>query len=382
MQRDDEPDVVGEDAGLGEGANDRAVEPGLAQGVGAAVVERLYELLDDIGESGCVHGRGYAPFEGIFVRQRLSSTGICPSGRWPPRAAHPTELPAMDEVSARSALPATSGTFGGNRMLLLVDILRLSGVALDDWKIHFATTSDTSPLDAFLGGTFKEWQEHQTRRNFECSRVLSLIQLGPDRWLFAGVYAVDGREAGTITAHRYNTTNVPVGDELVGRIVVRFSKSFRQSYVHGAEYGPQLEVQEILPQRLAVEDFPGFRRVRISHERLRLIVRDQLPSWRAALSSARGVYLVADTKVGGLYVGSACGVGGFWQRWQDYVSTGHAGNLGLRALLAEHGDAHPAHFQYSILEVAANDATNDEIVSREQHWKDVLLSRDRGLNCN
>ena len=73
-------------------------------------------------------------------------------------------------------------------MLKLVDLIRLSNVALDDWKIHCATGKKSSPLDAFLNGTWEAWQQEQTKENFKCSQVVSLIHLGQDRWLFAGVY--------------------------------------------------------------------------------------------------------------------------------------------------------------------------------------------------
>ncbi|MEO8902900.1 MAG: GIY-YIG nuclease family protein [Polyangiaceae bacterium] len=158
---------------------------------------------------------------------------------------------------------------------------------------------------------------------------------------------------------------------------VRLNESHRPAQTRVSNRGT-LELQPVIEWWQP----PGFRRVRISHDTLKLIVRDQLPSWRTALSSARGIYLVADTSTGGLCVGSACGVGGFWQRWQDYASSGHAGNLALRELLAEHGDAHVEHFQYAVLEVSGNDATIEESLAREQHWKDILMSRNNGLNRN
>jgi len=77
-------------------------------------------------------------------------------------------------------------------MLKLIDLLRLAGVALTDWKIHCATGLRNPPLDAFFDGRWKWWQEQQNQKNFECDQILSLIHLGGSRWLFAGVYEVLG----------------------------------------------------------------------------------------------------------------------------------------------------------------------------------------------
>ena len=97
-------------------------------------------------------------------------------------------------------------------MIRLIDLLALQGFRLQNYKkykIHLATRSTTSPLDAYLEGSFKEWQEEQTKKNFECPMVLSLIQLNGDLWLFAGVYSVINVEQGKNTAFKYSTEILP-----------------------------------------------------------------------------------------------------------------------------------------------------------------------------
>ncbi len=78
-------------------------------------------------------------------------------------------------------------------MFKLIDLIRLTGLEInpDDCKIHFATGIEP-PLEAFYSGTFKEWQEYQHNRNFECRFILSLIHLYGGDWLFAGIYQVNG----------------------------------------------------------------------------------------------------------------------------------------------------------------------------------------------
>lgn len=115
-------------------------------------------------------------------------------------------------------------------MIRLVDLLKLQGVTLENesYKIHLATSDESPPLDAYLAGTFKEWQENQTKKNFECKMVLSLIHLGGDRWLFVGVYGVKGVQPGQTTAFKYETQLLPGHEELIGRVVVKSSASIER----------------------------------------------------------------------------------------------------------------------------------------------------------
>jgi hypothetical protein len=173
-------------------------------------------------------------------------------------------------------------------MLKLCDLIELTGVKLCDFKIHLATGRNPTPMEAFLDGKFKEWQELQTKRNFQCSQVLALIQMQPARWLFAGVFKVHGVRPTTFAGRphfRYQTTQVKGLEHLVGRAVVSFKRDFRASYLVGRKYADQLLVAEILGQKVSVGDFPGYRGVLLSHRVLQTVAREELPAWKAALSS-------------------------------------------------------------------------------------------------
>jgi hypothetical protein len=271
-------------------------------------------------------------------------------------------------------------------MIRLVDLLKLQGVTLEDenYKIHLATTEvESSPFDAYLAGTFKEWQEDQTKKNFECKVVLSLIHRGGDRWLFAGVYRVNGVQPGQTTAFKYETQLLPGHEELIGRVVVKYKREYRASYVWGNKYGAELEVAEILDSALSIERFPGYNNIRILHSKLVLLVSKEEPSWRSALSSVGGVYLITDILTGKIYVGSASGEGGLWQRWRAYAETGHGGTAELKDLLERQGEHYRGNFQYSVLEITDPQAQIDLICARENHWKEILMSRiPFGYNAN
>lgn len=270
-------------------------------------------------------------------------------------------------------------------MLKLIDLIALSGVSLENFKIHCATGSNPTPLEAFFDGKFKEWQEHQNQRNFQCDQVVSLIHLGGDKWLFAGLYAVHGVERRTQRKkswYQYSTSELEGLEHLTGRAIVRFEKKFRASYLRGTKYTENLIVAEVREERMSVGDFPGYNLVLLSYRLLRTIVREDLPSWKSALSNVSGVYLITDTNIGKHYVGSAYGGEGIWQRWVAYAKDGHGGNKELKEILQSNGNEYVHNFQLSVLEVCDLNASKEHIIGREAHWKDVLCSREFGYNKN
>ena len=58
------------------------------------------------------------------------------------------------------------------------------------------------------------------------------------------------------------------------------------------------------------------------------------------------------------------------------------GNVELKRLLAQHGADYAENFRYSILEVCNMNLGNDYIIGRESHWKNILMTREFGLNEN
>lgn len=93
------------------------------------------------------------------------------------------------------------------------------------------------------------------------------------------------------------------------------------------------------------------------------------------LKSSCGVYLLTCPKTKEQYVGSATGGDGFWGRWQDYILTGHGGNIALKK-------RNPSDYQVSILEVAGTAVTIEDIKNMEEKWKSKLQNRVMGLNRN
>ncbi len=268
-------------------------------------------------------------------------------------------------------------------MIGLVDFLKATGVTFNtqNTKVHLACWNGSEhPIDVYYAGQFQGWQAHQTKRNFDCDHVLSLIDLGQSKWLFVGIFDVLGRTAHPSKPDNYfyNTQLRPALDELIGRVIVEHFRT-RQSYIW---LTPEIKlpIQEIRRQKLTVGDFPGYNSVLISHSILRVITQQVITSWHSALGNIKGVYLITDTSSGKQYVGKASGEIGIWQRWCSYAENGHGGNVKLKALLLEKGPEHVSHFQYSILEIADTHASDLDLLNRESDWMKVLRTREFGLN--
>jgi hypothetical protein len=159
----------------------------------------------------------------------------------------------------------------------------------------------------------------------------------------------------------------PLGD-LVGRLFIDWGPAFRV-WIQKADQ-QEKQITE-LRTKFEEPDFPGFLNFIKPLSEL-----NTLPiTWVVALRSSGGIYLLTCPKTREQYVGKADGGGGFWNRWQDYVRTGHGDNIALKS-------RDPSDYQVSILEVAGTSSTPDDILRMEILWKLKLQSREMGLNRN
>lgn len=262
--------------------------------------------------------------------------------------------------------------------------LQDSRVTMAKAKVHLAGwNGEEDPLRVYFEGRFDEWQSWQNKQNFGRSYVVSLIQLPErNRWLYVGTYEVRGCE--WVEARKeflYALEPLQACAEFAGRLVVDFARPGRNSYLLGDSCGERLVIHDIRPERMHLAAFPGFKKVDLEWPDLEIIVRQNVTSWRTALSNVAGVYLISDLTDGKLYVGSATGEGGIWTRWCQYVD-GHGKNIELVNLIGQAGKERAHAFRFSILEIADVHASREEIVERESHWKRVLLTRSHGYNAN
>lgn len=203
-----------------------------------------------------------------------------------------------------------------------------------------------------------------------------------DETMFVGVYNVKNRRLlerdtpmphmdGVDRAGSCDTYDVQLDQalsDMIGRLIIDWGPGDR-AWIQRADQQNKPIIE--LSKEFKEPEFPGF----LSFIKP-LSSLDKLPkTWIAALQASKGIYLLTCPKTKEQYVGSATGEGGFWGRWQDYVRTGHGGNVALKS-------RNPSDYQVSILEVAGTASTDDEILNMERLWKSKLQSQKMGLNRN
>lgn len=256
-------------------------------------------------------------------------------------------------------------------------------VTPNNCKVHLAVHNGIEePKDVYLRGEFESWQNRQKNKNFERPYVLALIRLPNTlQWLFAGCYKKSSPPISSGDGYySYDLKPMDEYQDLAGRLIVTYDKKYRQSYPYG-ETVVEAELAQILEKKLSVSEFRGFKNVRLPFNHLETIVKSKEPTWRSALSSVGGVYVISDPGAGKLYVGSAYGTQGIWGRWCQYTS-GHGNNKMLKELVEAEGVKRAAHFWFSVLETIDIGASPEDVIARENHWKEVLLTRQGGYNAS
>ena len=131
----------------------------------------------------------------------------------------------------------------------------------------------------------------------------------------------------------------------------------------------EFKVRAILEDSALDKGMPSWDKLILTWEELR-----QLPkSWVNTLLQWRGIYFILDGADGKGYVGSASGEKNIHGRWLNYADTGDGGNKRLR-------DRAPDKFMFSILELVSPTEKSEDVIQREERWKDRLHTREFGLN--
>lgn len=271
--------------------------------------------------------------------------------------------------------------------LRLGHLLQAAGLEPDDVVVirHTLTTDGLASQYEAEGPKLLTYTREQGLRN-------KLGQTPPRLWL--NFLATTGRRARFLTAyenhgevpaertqvHRYfDLRPSPVFSAHAQRLVIEWTAD-TVNWAKAGKHALAMPVVEISDPK--TEPFPGFDSILVSFSELMAIIEDdRYRQWRTALSSVQGIYLIADTKTGQLYVGKADGAERFLGRWSEYARNGHGGNVALREL--DGIDlAHRHHFQFSILQVFSPSAPAAQVDAAEVHFKKALLTRQFGLNRN
>jgi hypothetical protein len=195
---------------------------------------------------------------------------------------------------------------------------------------------------------------------------------GGDRARLWSVLTNHGEASDDGTRRTFELTLSNDLEDLNNRLVIgwRSPRTWRLSGLTAATY-PVVEIADSHPI-----PFPGFDALILDHSQLSAVMREhRYAAWRTALGSVAGIYLITDTRDGCQYVGKADGSESIHQRWKEYATNGHGGNVELRGL-------DPTSFRFSLLRVFDPATPTRQIDAAESHFKRALDSRIHGLNRN
>lgn len=284
-------------------------------------------------------------------------------------------------------------------MIKLTDFLPVPEPASTKVKFNMRSGGGAGEAWDLLMDDHEDWlnlsryRSKQTNHNMGAARhLLAFAQYypyGPQYFIFGGFFGVQPVIPEVFNGSGYELELLPLHSEYIKRLIVKLDQPLgRQVYLRryeGLQAQLEPEVYELAPDT-KLGTFSGYQNVRLRHHELQRIIANDEPSWKDALSSVKGVYVITDLSSGRLYVGSASGeANGLWQRWSGYAHLKNltGGNLELERMRVELGDAHIVeNFQYSILEIFDPKTRVDVIVQRESFWKQALDTRAHGMNRN
>lgn len=270
-------------------------------------------------------------------------------------------------------------------MIKIKDILKTDDPA--QYKLHLACRNEdwVRPLDEYVTDYKKwlDWNKWRGNRNdWTRDFIFSLMEFYPraNSWLFGGVFKVLERHEGD-----YILEEVEEFKKFTGRLLFSFHRyqGMRGRAYYLEKYIEKFEVVEIFSEPYRGERFPGYENICHDFNVLETIFKSERTDWKAALSSVKGIYLISDKCNGKQYIGSAYGGEGIWSRWACYIGTGHGWNDELTKVIEEKKFRYAReNFRFSILEIMTMMTSDDEVISRESHWKNSLLTREHGYNKN
>ena len=251
-------------------------------------------------------------------------------------------------------------------------------------KLHCAVfNGERHPIDV-LATDWAEWVGWNSyrggRNDFNLKYVFSLAQARDESgvWLFGGVFEVIN------TWDTYYDVELREGflPGCIKRLKVAFQHPRNVRLIMDRQVD-QMSVVELLREPYSGEPFPGHDSINISLAELGVIYDQDRGDWRGALQYVKGIYVIHDRATGKSYVGCAHGGEGIWSRWGQYVQNCHGGNLDLRRLVKQKGEAYArTNFAFSLLECWPLPTADQHVFDREVFWKAVLDSRRYGHNLN
>lgn len=215
----------------------------------------------------------------------------------------------------------------------LFDILRLDNLKNVKIRFNLIFAPNWNPIEFFkygdistmLAGQYWNYNNKKSFKERQITVKLVIIKPKEDLWLLFHIGQVT-KDLNILNGVGYEYQALPENAKYVGRLIVKF-KNKAQTMIRNAEsVMDDCYVSHILPDTLDNDLFPG----NITWDELKRVIEKD--SWKTALQNQKGVYLITDKSNGKMYVGSDYGENMILDRWSDYISTGHGGNVGLKKI--------------------------------------------------
>lgn len=273
--------------------------------------------------------------------------------------------------------------------ILLNDLLGLSIDEINNAKIKFnQNNGEEDPMEVYLHDPElinNQWLFWRSKtRYFRVGQLaICSLRLGYDAWLLTTIKMIT-KDLDVVNGVNYEGFEIEKYKKLFGRVIVKYHKKTQSQGYNAITILHNIEVLEVLPTSFDGDDFQGYDKISLSFKQLESIISRSKKSWIAALENQKGVYLITDVSNGKMYVGSATGNNGMLlDRWRNYILTGHGYNRELINIIGKNGKEYAmSNFCFSLLENYNSRTDSKLIISREQWWKKVLLTREYGYNKN
>lgn len=266
-------------------------------------------------------------------------------------------------------------------------------------KVKFnmnASNSNLRAWDYLMNGEddpdwveLNSWKKKHANNNLNKAKYLlafaQYYPYGPDFYIFGGMYKVERIEPEVFDTVGYKLELMPDFEDYRKRLIIKLERPIGRDIYNKPfenvqrDFNP--EVYELAPST-KLGSFPGYNSVLLSHKDLQAIVKMDAPEWKIALSNVKGVYCITDKATGKLYIGSASGTEGIWQRWSSYGNVDNltGGNKTFEEIKSSDEGYIVDNFSYSILEIFDVKTKREEIIHREEFWKKVFQTVKHGMN--
>ena len=232
------------------------------------------------------------------------------------------------------------------------------------------------------------WKSKQANNNYsDAEYVLSFAQYypyGSNYYMFGGLYKIEKIIPEVYDQIGYKLTLQNEFKEYIKRLIIKLDRPVGRDIYNKPfesvqrDFNP--EVYEITPSA-RLSDFNGFNNVLLLHKDLQIIAKYEAPEWKNALENVKGIYAITDISNGKIYIGSATGENGIWQRWCSYAKGLTGDNKDFKNIVKEKGEDYiKNNFTYAILEIFDMKTKDDYIIRREHHWMKVFQTKKFGMN--